>query len=141
MKNMISFIFGLMFGTGLILTGMYSPDVILSGLKIGAATFRIDLYVTFISALVVTFLLYQLRRWIKKPFMNPKYDFPTMDTIDWKLIVGAALFGMGWGISGICPGPNLVGLGILTWPFYWIHFAGILTGFFIIRTALNRIRS
>ncbi|KTD33436.1 transmembrane protein [Legionella moravica] len=133
MKKLISLLTGLMFGTGLILTGMYSPDIIIAGLKIGAETFRINLYLTFVTALLVTFLLFQLRRWLAKPLMNSCYDLPSQNTIDWKLIVGALLFGIGWGIAGICPGPNLVGLGLFSWPFYWINFAGIISGFLIVR--------
>ncbi|CAM2863737.1 DUF6691 family protein [Legionella worsleiensis] len=133
MKKLISLLSGLLFGTGLILTGMYSPDTIIAGLKIGANTFRINLYLTFITALLVTFLFFQLRKWLVKPLMNSCYDLPAQDTLDWKLIVGALLFGIGWGLTGICPGPNLVGLGLYSWPFYWINFTGIIVGFLIAR--------
>lgn len=51
MKSIVSLIGGLIFGFGLILTGMYSPDIVISGLKIGAETFKINLYVTFGTAL------------------------------------------------------------------------------------------
>ena len=117
MKSLISLIAGLIFGLGLILTGMYSPDIIISGLKIGAATFKINLYLTFVTALLVTFLLFQLRKWLVKPLLNACYELPTKEKIDWQLILGATVFGVGWGISGICPGPNIVGLGIFSWPF------------------------
>ncbi len=108
---------------------MYSPDIILSGLKIGADTFQLNLYVTFISALFVTFVLFQVRRILEKPVLNACYDLPTSVAIDWKLIVGATLFGVGWGITGLCPGPNIVGLGIISWPIYWLNFLGMVIGF------------
>ncbi|MCL9685143.1 DUF6691 family protein [Legionella maioricensis] len=138
MRRLIALIAGLIFGTGLILTEMYSPDIIIAGLKIGADTFRINLYVTFFMALLVTFLLFQLRRWLKKPLLNKSYELPTQEQIDWKLIIGAAIFGVGWGLTGICPGPNIVGLGIYSWPFYWINFAGLIIGFLLMRYFTNK---
>jgi uncharacterized membrane protein YedE/YeeE len=72
-----------------------------------------------------------LRRCWDKPVLNKCYELPTQETIDWQLILGAIAFGFGWGITGICPGPNIVGLGIFSWPIYWISFVGILMGFFI----------
>lgn len=136
MKAIISLVSGLIFGFGLILTGMYSPDIIISGLKIGAETFKANLYVTFFSALLITFLLFQLRTWRPKPLLNRCYELPTKEKIDWNLILGATAFGVGWGITGICPGPNIVGLGIFSWPFYWINFLGIIIGFLIMRAVL-----
>ncbi|KTD72714.1 DUF6691 family protein [Legionella tucsonensis] len=133
MNSLISLIAGLIFGLGLILTGMYSPDIIIAGLKIGADTFKINLYVTFFMALLVTFLLFQLRKWLTKPLLSNCYELPTKEKIDWQLILGATAFGVGWGITGICPGPNVVGLGIFSWPFYWINFAGIIIGFLLTR--------
>ncbi|MCC5013836.1 DUF6691 family protein [Legionella sp. 31fI33] len=141
MKSIISLVAGLIFGLGLILTGMYSPDIIISGLRIGAETFKINLYVTFLSALLVTFLLFQLRKWLAKPLLNKCYELPTREKIDWQLILGAAAFGVGWGMTGICPGPNMVGLGIFSWPFYWINFAGILIGFFLTRRLVLKRKS
>lgn len=133
MNSLIALIAGLIFGLGLILTGMYSPDIIIAGLKIGADTFKINLYVTFFMALLVTFLLFQLRKWLTKPLLNSCYKLPTKEKIDWQLILGAAAFGVGWGITGICPGPNIVGLGIFSWSLYWINFAGIIIGFLLTR--------
>ncbi|HHT0592750.1 TPA: DUF6691 family protein [Legionella anisa] len=133
MNSLILLIAGLMFGLGLILTGMYSPDIIIAGLKIGADTFQINLYVTFFMALWVTFLLFQLRKWLTKPLLNNCYELPTKEKIDWQLVLGAAAFGVGWGVTGICPGPNIVGLGIFSWPLYWINFAGIIIGFLLTR--------
>ncbi|KTD56015.1 transmembrane protein [Legionella sainthelensi] len=129
MKGLISLILGLIFGLGLILTGMYSPDIIISGLKIGADTFRIDLYLTFATALLVTFLLFQLRKWLVKPLLYVGYDLPTKEKVDWQLMLGAAVFGIGWGMTGVCPGPNIVGLGVFSWPIYWANFAGMMAGF------------
>lgn len=141
MKSIISLVAGLIFGLGLILTGMYSPDIIISGLRIGAETFKINLYVTFLTALLVTFLLFQLRKWLTKPLLNKCYELPTREKIDWQLILGAAAFGVGWGMTGICPGPNMVGLGIFSWPFYWINFAGILVGIFLTRLLVLKLKS
>ncbi len=138
MKFIFSLMMGLLFGFGLMLTGMYSMDIILAGLKIGASTFKYNLYITFITALAVTFLIFQFRHFFKKPLTNSCYMLPTMSQIDWKLIAGSTLFGIGWGTTGLCPGPNLVGLGIYSWPTYWVNFSGMIVGF-IIAKALLRI--
>lgn len=138
MKPIISLVAGLIFGVGLILTGMYSPDIIISGLKIGAETFKLNLYLTFLTALLVTFILFQLRKRLAKPLLSKCFDLPTKEKIDWQLIFGAGIFGLGWGITGICPGPNIVGLGIFSWPFYWINFAGIIIGFLLTRAIVVR---
>ena len=138
MKSIISLITGLVFGLGLILTGMYSPDIIISGLKIGAETFKINLYATFFTALLVTFILFQIRSWLAKPLLNKCYELPTKEKIDCKLILGAASFGVGWGITGVCPGPNIVGLGIFAWPFYWINFVGIIIGYLVTRLLISK---
>lgn len=129
MKFIINFTLGACFGIGLILTGMYSPDVILSGLKIGATSFSWNLYVTFACALVVSFLIYRVRYLLAKPWFANAFQLPTKNKLDWQLYLGALIFGLGWGISGICPGPNVVGLGLLAYPFYWLNFIFILFGF------------
>lgn len=131
MKNILSAMLGLLFGTGLCISGMYSPDIILSGLKIGAASFCLDLYATFSSALLVTAAFYSLRKWISKPLCDNHYDLTSSQHIDKQLIVGSGLFGIGWGVSGLCPGPNIVGLGLWPWPFYWWSFIGIMLGYII----------
>jgi len=131
MKSILSAVLGLLFGTGLLLSGMYSPDIILSGLKIGAETFRLDLYATFASALLVTAIFYQLRKWLARPLCDSRYDLPSSQNIDIRLVVGAALFGIGWGISGLCPGPNIVGMGLWQWSFYWLSFIGMMFGYII----------
>lgn len=137
MKHIFSFFAGLVFGLGLLLTGMYSMDIVLAGLKIGASTFKINLYLTFVSALVVTFLLYQLRHYLKTPLSHSCYVLPTVSQLDWRLITGAVLFGIGWGIAGLCPGPNIVGLGIYSWPVYWINFSGMIVGFVLVKIVLK----
>lgn len=133
MSAIVSLIAGLLFGFGLILSGMYSPDTIISGLKLGSSTFKMDLYVTFTSALLTTFFIYQLRKRMIKPILNKCYDLPAKEKIDWQLILGAVAFGLGWGITGICPGPNIVGLGIFSWPLYWLSFSGLIIGFTIVK--------
>jgi uncharacterized protein len=133
MRHLISLLCGLMFGEGLILSGMYRPEVVIYGLKLGSSDFNPALIITFIVALSTTFILYQFRRILKKPIASEQYNMPSRTELDWYLIVGSILFGVGWGVTGICPGPNVVGLALFSYSFYWVNFLGIVVGFMCAR--------
>lgn len=95
---------GLLFGLGLVVSGMVKRDIVLGFLIINenwnpALMFVLAVGVGFN---LISFHLIQKRG---KPFYAEKLCIPTNKTIDWKLIVGELCFGIGWGIGGICPGP------------------------------------
>lgn len=55
-----------------------------------------------ISAVAVNFITFRLK---DQPYFNTKFEVPTNKVIDWKLVLGACIFGVGWGVGGLCPGP------------------------------------
>jgi uncharacterized membrane protein YedE/YeeE len=106
---MIAFISGALFGCGLVLGGMSDPRNVLAFLDVlGAWSPRLMFVMA--AAIAVHAPAYL---WVKrsaKPWLAARYAIPTRRDIDARLIFGAALFGVGWGISGFCPGPSIVAL-------------------------------
>jgi uncharacterized membrane protein YedE/YeeE len=102
---------GLIFGAGLIISGMADPAKVQNFLDI-AGSWDPSLAFVMIGAIAVTFTGYRfvLRR--PKPLASPRFHLPTKSEIDARLVAGAAIFGIGWGLAGFCPGPALVSLGI-----------------------------
>lgn len=100
---------GLLFGAGLALSGMTDPAVVLGFLDIAGA-WNPTLAFVMGGALAVTFLGYRLVLPRGRALLEPKLALPTARAVDMPLIGGAALFGVGWGLAGYCPGPALASL-------------------------------
>ena len=100
---------GVIFGFGLIISDMAQPLKVLNFLDLFG---RWDPSLAFVmaSALAVTGLGYVLSRRRGQPYFSPQGYWPTSSQIDGPLVVGAGLFGIGWGLVGLCPGPALVDL-------------------------------
>jgi uncharacterized membrane protein YedE/YeeE len=111
MKSMISSFFcGSVFALGLGVGGMTDPRVVQGFLDIFGA-WRADLIFVMIGGLVTHFLTLRLVLKRKTPVIEQTFHLPTKNQIDARLIFGSVLFGVGWGISGFCPGPALVSAG------------------------------
>jgi uncharacterized membrane protein YedE/YeeE len=128
MKSPVAFLAGLAFGFGLLVSGMSSPTKVLSFLDLAGAW---DPSLAFVmgGAVLTATPLFWLARSRKKPLAGDGYDSPETRIIDRKLIVGAVLFGVGWGLAGICPGPAVVDLVLApqaTLPFVLAMVSGIL---------------
>ena len=110
MKLSVSTFFaGLLFGAGLTVSQMTNPAKVMNFLDV----FRYwdpSLAFVMLGALITTFIGYRLVLRGKGPLFAEKFRLPTRTDIDAPLLVGAALFGFGWGMSGLCPGPALAGL-------------------------------
>lgn len=121
MRALASLVCGFIFGWGLFISGMILPDKVLGFLDILAiprGNWDPSLAVVMAAALIVTGLGYALLR-PRRPLLDSQAHWPTQAAIDRPLIAGAVLFGIGWGLVGLCPGPaieNLASLspGILT---------------------------
>jgi uncharacterized membrane protein YedE/YeeE len=108
-----SFVSGLVFGFGLLISGMMSPAKVLGFLDIfgiGNGTWDPTLAVVMGAALVVAGVGFALVRPRAAPLFAPKNLWPTKTDIDRPLMTGAVLFGVGWGLVGLCPGPALENL-------------------------------
>ncbi|ENW81352.1 hypothetical protein F909_02643 [Acinetobacter sp. ANC 3929] len=112
MKNLLAFLFGSIFALGLLVSGMSNPEKVLSFLDI-FGDWDISLMFVMIGAIAVAFIPFQRALRHQKTLFGETISLPTNNKIDRKLIIGAVLFGIGWGIAGICPAPalTLIGLG------------------------------
>jgi len=106
----VSFIAGLLFAFGLIVSGMSNPSKVLNFLDI---TGNWDPTLAFVmaAALLVTFPAFRFVLKRSAPLLSDRFYLPTKQQIDAPLIAGAAIFGIGWGLAGLCPGPALTALG------------------------------
>ncbi len=110
-----SFCCGLIFGAGLLISGMTQTEKVLGFLDIFGAW---DATLAFVmaGAVIVSAIGFALARRRGTPVLAAKLQWPTRNDIDLPLVAGAALFGIGWGLIGPCPGPALVNLAGLSLP-------------------------
>src|SRR3979409_682070 len=104
---------GLIFGTGLLVSGMEQPTKVLGFLDIFGA-WDPSLAVVMAAALAVAVPGFMLARSRSRPVLAGQYFWPGKSEIDVPLVLGAGLFGIGWGLVGLCPGPALESLATLS---------------------------
>ena len=111
MGVLINFAAGLIFGIGLVVSGMADPAKVLNFLDV-AGNWDPSLAFVMLGAIAVTATGYWfiLRR--SKPILDPHFHLPVENEIDRRLIIGSAIFGLGWGLVGFCPGPAIASLGL-----------------------------
>jgi uncharacterized membrane protein YedE/YeeE len=100
---------GLVFGAGLVLSGMTQPQKVLGFLD-PLGRFDASLILVMLGAIAVHFVAYRIRSRRSAPLYSPKFLVPSRRDIDAKLLAGAFIFGAGWGLGGYCPGPGIVSL-------------------------------
>ena len=117
---------GALFGFGLALSTMIQPEVVLSFLL-----WRdMGLLLVLGGAVAVTFVAYRLApRFMKRPWVGAEF-LAHPSTMAPRTLVGAAIFGVGWGVSGVCPGPAIAGLGAGNWPLA-IALAALVAGAYV----------
>lgn len=106
MGKLTVFTSGMLFGAGVTISGMVNPMKVLNFLDISGA-WDATLILVMGAGLLVTLISYQIIFRRKAPMFAPSFRLPTSEDIDAKLLSGAALFGVGWGLSGFCPGPAI----------------------------------
>jgi len=109
MKLLMVLISGLLFGLGLSLSQMINPTVVLNFLDVFGA-WNPALMFVMVGALLVTTIGFHWLLKRKQPIFDSQFHLPIAKHLDGNLIIGAALFGMGWGLAGYCPGPAIAGL-------------------------------
>lgn len=111
MSVLVNLGLGLLFGIGLVVSGMSNPAKVLNFLDI-AGTFDPSLAFVMAGAVVVAFIGYRLALSRPAPLLEPRFHLPKHSDIDARLVFGPALFGIGWGLGGFCPGPAFTALGL-----------------------------
>jgi uncharacterized membrane protein YedE/YeeE len=106
-----SLLAGLVFGLGLILSGMANPAKVLGFLDL-AGPWDPSLVLVMAGAIAVGLAAFFVARTRTVSFLGAEMKLPNARHIDRRLVVGSLLFGLGWGIAGFCPGPGLVALGM-----------------------------
>jgi uncharacterized membrane protein YedE/YeeE len=106
---LVTLVCGFVFGWGLLISGMVQPAKVLAFLDI-LGPWDPSLAVTMAAALAVTGIGFALARRRSRPLLAEKSQWPGATMIDRDLLVGSALFGVGWGLVGLCPGPALENL-------------------------------
>jgi uncharacterized protein len=112
MKRVSPFLAGLLFGLGLCLSGMTDPQKVLGFLDL-AASWDPSLALVMVGAIAVTLVAFRLASRRTASLSGRPFQLPTSQAIDARLIGGSLLFGAGWGLAGLCPGPAIVNLGYL----------------------------
>jgi uncharacterized membrane protein YedE/YeeE len=139
MKNIISLVVGLIFAIGLGISGMTQVHVVRGFLDV-TGDWNLNLIGVMAGAIGVHSLLFLIIKRRGSPLLDSKFHLPTRKDIDGKLLAGAALFGIGWGWAGICPGPGIVASvsgnhNIL------IFIASMLIGMFIFKSFESKVKS
>ncbi|EMC8777932.1 YeeE/YedE family protein [Providencia rettgeri] len=113
MPIIIALISGILFGLGLVIAGMGNPAKILAFLDI-TGTWDPSLLITMAVGMVISGIAFLGVKKRSVSVLNCPLQIPTNQTIDKKLVTGSVLFGVGWGLAGICPGPALLltGMGL-----------------------------
>lgn len=138
MTGCISALFcGVLFGLGLVVSQMLNPDKVLAFLDV-AGQWDPSLLLVMASALatLVTANLTILKR--PKPMLEDSFHTPVSGRIDSRLLIGSALFGIGWGLSGLCPGPAISGL-VYNFTGSYIFTGAMFTGMWLFHI-LHRLR-
>lgn len=109
LPRLAALVAGLLFGAGLTVSQMINPAKVLAFLDLAGA-WDPSLLLVMASAVAVSALGTILARHRDRPLLAPSFQIPSRRDIDGKLIAGSAIFGLGWGLYGYCPGPALAGL-------------------------------
>lgn len=108
-QRAIALVAGTLFGLGLALAGMTRPDKVRAFLDFTRA-WDPSLMFVMVGAIAVHAVAYRLIARRASPLFAVRFALPTRKTLDARLLVGAAIFGVGWGLSGYCPGPAVAAL-------------------------------
>lgn len=108
-RLIVALLVGIIFGIGLAVSQMIDPAKVLGFLDI-AGRWDPSLALVIAGALGMTFIGFRLALRLPTPLLAKRFSLPTARAIDMRLLAGAALFGIGWGLVGFCPGPALASL-------------------------------
>ncbi len=126
-RTIVALVAGTLFGAGLALSGMADPQRVRSFLDL-FGNWDPTLAFVMVGAMIPMTIAWHVQRRLDKPFADAQFSFPATTAIDRPLAIGAVLFGTGWGVAGLCPGPALANLGLVplaVLPFVIAMFVGM----------------
>ncbi|MDP3009689.1 MAG: YeeE/YedE family protein [Methylococcales bacterium] len=135
--NVIALLSGIIFGIGLSLSQMINPNKVLNFLDITGDRFDPSLIFVMVGALSVAMVSFKWIRKLSVPLFGQHFQLAKNTIIDKPLIIGGVVFGIGWGMSGYCPGPVVAGLGLFSLESV-IVIAAICVGFFAYNALFER---
>lgn len=138
MKIITAYIIGLIFGLGISISGMSNPAKVLNFFDL-AGSWDGSLGLVMAAALIVAFIGYKLVFAQNKPLFEVNFFVPANRKLDVKLLSGSAIFGIGWGISGFCPGGSLPAIGNGSVEIIQFTIA-LIAGIFLAKAALRMSR-
>ncbi|MCX5493961.1 YeeE/YedE family protein [Kaistia dalseonensis] len=133
--HLTALVAGLIFGLGLAISGMTSPAKVKAFLDIGAMRsggWDPSLAFVMAAAVIVTMAAVRIGHRRRQPLAAPSFSAPPARRIDARLVIGAAIFGIGWGLSGLCPGPAIADI-VMAFPGILIFIVAMGLGATIVR--------
>ena len=128
MRPVLALFAGLVFGCGILLSGMANPAKIINFFDV-FGSFDPSLIFVMGGALLVTAIGYRLVWLRSRPLAAESFQVPVTRTLDRRLLLGSALFGIGWGLAGFCPGGSIPALGLMR-PEPLVFVAALVIGIF-----------
>jgi uncharacterized protein len=127
---------GTLLGAGLALSDMINPARVLAFLDLVGAW---DATLVFVmgGAVAAASLGYIVARRMQRPLLGSRFFIPENRTLDARLVLGSAVFGIGWGLAGVCPGPAVAALVFGLWQ-PWVFFAAMVAGMLLHRVVMTR---
>ena len=131
MSKIISLVSGIVFGVGLVISEMINPEKVLGFLDL-FGNWDPSLAFVMIGALIVSSPLFHIIKNKEKPLFAEKFNYSDNKEVNNRLIVGSALFGAGWGLGGLCPGPAISSIALININSITFVFA-MFFGFYLVK--------
>ena len=131
MSKIISLVSGIIFGVGLVISEMINPEKVLGFLDL-FGNWDPSLAFVMIGALIVSSPLFHIIKNKEKPLFLDKFNYSNNKEVNNRLIVGSALFGAGWGLGGLCPGPAISSIALININSITFVFA-MFFGFYLVK--------
>jgi uncharacterized protein len=131
MSKIISLVSGIFFGVGLVISEMINPEKVLGFLDL-FGNWDPSLAFVMIGALIVSSPLFHIIKNKEKPLFAQKFNYSNNKEVNNRLIVGSALFGAGWGLGGLCPGPAISSIALININSITFIFA-MFFGFYLVK--------
>ena len=131
MSKIISLVSGIIFGVGLVISEMINPEKVLGFLDL-FGNWDPSLAFVMIGAFIVSSPLFHIIKNKEKPLFAQKFNYSNNKEVNNRLIVGSALFGAGWGLGGLCPGPAISSIALININSITFVFA-MFFGFYLVK--------